>query len=95
MTLIVDYPWTTVQRAGARHSKTDLELIQEGHDLYSQLGSKCPVKMPWTPIPIPTYRSATVERAGARHTAAERAKIQRLHDVACELGADCPGMMTV
>jgi 2'-5' RNA ligase len=66
-----------IEKIGARHTKTENELIQKIHDLALELGAEC--------HPI-------VRRAGARHSHADQSMVQRIHDDCAGLGAECKAL---
>lgn len=77
-----------VKEAGARHSKSDLDLIQNIHDKATELGADCDGD---TTDPGDMEEAAGNKKAAqAMHDKALGKKNQGQHDAAVKIGATCP-----
>lgn len=72
-------------KAGARHTRSERQAIQEVHNAAVSLGAMCSGRAQKAGAPGQPLAS----KAGAKHNQSDRALIQMMHDNACELGAVC------
>lgn len=79
-------PKGEVQKAGARHGKEDLALVQKAHDAMADLvrGAQCAGMEK-------TKAAEELAKAGARHAKVDLDRIQKCHDMTVELGGKCAG----